>query len=349
MATNSRFTKTAAEEKDRSMKSVCCALALTVLLAGHAPGQEWARKMFENTRHDFGTLARGSDAQVEFPLENVFKEDVHIASLRSSCGCSTAEFTKDTLGTWEKGAILVKYNTRAFLGHKDATITVTFDKPYAAEVQLVVSGYIRSDVVLTPGSADFGELELGQAEEKKLSITYAGREDWKITDIKSSQDHFEAKLVETERGGGRVAYDVIIRVKETVPAGYLNQQLVLVTNDQRRTQIPLMATGRILPPVTVSPAALAMGVVSAGQQVTKQLVVRAKRPFRITAVHCDSQSFAFKTDEQTKLLHLIPVTFTADQTDGRVAQKIEIQTDLAPDTPATCVVTATIKAVAGKG
>jgi hypothetical protein len=308
--------------------------------------KEWAGKMFEKTEYEFGALARGSKAEVEFSLENIYKEDVHINGVHSSCGCATAEVKHPTLKTWEKGAVLVKFNTRAFLGHKDATVTVRFDKPYTAEVQLTVSGYVRSDVVLSPGAIDFGEVDLGQSKDKKLTINYAGRDDWKIVDVRSASQYFEASLTETRRGEGRVGYQLTIHLKQIAPAGYVNQQLVLVTNDKRRTKIPFMATGRVLPPVTVSPAALVMGVVPSGQQVTKQLVVRAKKPFRITAVRCRNKSFTFKADEKTKPLHLVPVTFLAGKPGATVSEKIEIQTDLAPDAPATCVVTATVKAAA---
>ena len=324
------------------MKLAVYVPVLIVLLVGKLPAKEWARKIFETTNHDFGTVARGSKAEFEFPLENIYLEDLHIANVRSSCGCSTAEITKPTLKTWENGSIRVKYNTRSFLGYKNATITVTIDKPYFAEVQLTVSGYIRSDVVIKPGSVEFGEVELGTPAEKKLSIIYAGREDWKIVDVRSDSGHLQAAMTETKRGGGRVAYDLVVRLKEDAPAGYINEQLILVTNDQRNTKIPLMAVGRVLSPVTVSPAALAMGVVESGHQVTKQLVVRAKKPFRITAVRCDDDCFVFKISQQAKRLHLVPVTFTADKA-RMLSETIEIETDLAPKTSVSCVVTATVK------
>jgi len=115
--------------------------------------------MFATTSHDFGTVARGQRTEFEFVLENLYVEDVHIASVRASCSCTTPEIKTDTLKTHQKGAILAKYNTAAFLGPKGATLTVIFDKPFWAEVQLNVRGFIRSDVLLQPGSVDFGSVD----------------------------------------------------------------------------------------------------------------------------------------------------------------------------------------------
>ena len=91
----------------------------------------------------------------------------------------------NTLKTWEKGAIRAKYNSRAHIGKKSATITVVIDRPYPAEVQLTVTGYIRSDVVLHPGSVNVGEVDAGTSVLKTIEINYAGRNDWKITNVET--------------------------------------------------------------------------------------------------------------------------------------------------------------------
>ncbi len=100
---------------------------VVVLLSVPTFGQEWATKMFATTSHDFGTVARGQRTEFEFVLENLYVEDVHIASVRASCSCTTPEIKTDTLKTHQKGAILAKYNTAAFLGPKGATLTVIVD------------------------------------------------------------------------------------------------------------------------------------------------------------------------------------------------------------------------------
>ena len=57
--------------------------------AGPVLAQQWAKDMFETTKHDFGTVARGAKAEFRFELTNRYLEDVHIAGVRSSCGCIT--------------------------------------------------------------------------------------------------------------------------------------------------------------------------------------------------------------------------------------------------------------------
>ena len=143
------------------LRHAFAALVCLLLTLVPASAQEWATKMFNITSHDFGTVAKGSKAQFRFQIKNIYEEDAHIAGVRSSCGCTTPQITKSDLKTFETAEIVAEFNTRDFQGHKTATLTVTFDKPFHAVVELHIAGFIRSDVVLQPGFVDLGTVDLG--------------------------------------------------------------------------------------------------------------------------------------------------------------------------------------------
>jgi hypothetical protein len=313
--------------------------AVLALLASCAvcSGQEWARKMFDVTSHDFGAVARGAKVEYRFAFSNLYEEDIHVAGVRSSCGCTTPTVTKDTLKTYEKSAVVATFNTRTFLGQRNATLTVTIDQPFYAEVQLRVAGYIRSDIVLNPGGAEFGKVDQGSAAAKTISITYAGRSDWKILDVKPASEYIEAEFVETSRGGGQVAYELTVNLKPDAPPGHIKEQLLLVTNDRRASEFPVDIEGRVVSSVTVSPASLFYGAVKPGDRVKKQLVVQAKKPFRVTEVSCDEPTrFEFETldGDQAKPAHRIQVVYTAGDKPGKIAYKIRVETDQGADAAA---------------
>ena len=79
--------------------------------------------------------------------------------------------------------------------------------------------------------------------------------------------------------------------------------------------------------ITISPAQLFIGVVHPGQKVTKKLVVRGKKPFKILEVKCADKSFEIEASKEAKAVHLVPVVFTAGNDPGRVSQKISLLTD----------------------
>jgi hypothetical protein len=325
------------------LRTLALAMLLALCWGPTASAQQWAQKMFAEQTYDFGSVARGSKVEYAFAIENVFKEDVHIASVRSSCGCTTPLVTKETLKTFERGAIIARLNTTSFLGYKNATITVVIDKPYYAEVQLQVSAFIRSDVVFDPGVVNFGQLPQGEGGEVDIRVSYAGRENWNIVDVRSANPHFEVELSDAQRGRGQVAYTMRIRLKEDAPPGYINDQLTVVSDDARNNLIPLQVEGRVNSLLELSPASLLVGMLKPGEKVTKQLVVKSKHKFKVTEVTSDHESFEFRLPQgdEAKTLHLIPVTFTANGEVGQFTATIEIKTDLGYT--AECVATGAVR------
>ncbi len=306
-----------------------CLLTLGVLLlVSRAEAQEWARRMFEVTHHDFGTVARGAKAEFRFKFKNLYRETVHVASVRSSCGCTTPTVTKRTLKSLETSEIVARYNTRAFLGRRGATITVVFDQPFYAEVQLHVTGYIRSDIVVHPEVVDLGTVAPGQKAQGAVTIDYAGRPDWQIVDVKSPVPYLKAHWQEIYRQGNRIKYRLEVTLEGDAPTGFWEVPLRVQVNDRRR-EFPVLVQARVKASVVVSPSPLFVGVVKPGQQASKRLVVRGPKPFRITAIRCSDQCFQFQVDEKPKTLHLITVTFQGEKP-GKYQGTIHIETDLGP-------------------
>lgn len=292
--------------------------------------QKWAEAMFDHTSHNFGMVARGAKVEHVFPLKNIYVEDVHIASVRTTCGCTQPRFTKDTLKTYETGAIIATVDTRGFLGRKDATITVTFDKPYPAEVQLHTYVYIRSDVVFEPGVVLFNAVPQGTEAERVINLLYAGRNDWQVVKAVPTADFLEVQINQTGRGAGQVTYQLVVKLKPSAPAGYLQEQIELFTNDvlEEARRLVLPVEGSVVPQVSVQPAQLTLGVVTAGQSITKNFVIQARRPFRVVSVQVPDDRFTFVLPETEKSVQVIPVTFTAKEGSGPVRGEIIIETNL---------------------
>jgi hypothetical protein len=210
-------------------------------------------------------------------------------------------------------------------------LTVVIDQPFPAEVRLQVYGNVRSDVVFQPGAVMLGSVDQGTDRTQQVTVLYAGRDDWEIVDVRSANPHFEVDVTPTQREQGRVAYALNVRLKPSAPVGYVNGQLVLVTNDQANSRIPLQVEGRVVPEISISPRALVLGDVAVGTTVTKKLVVSGKRPFRIVDVLCGDGSFSFNVDDDERTLHLVAVAYTPGEAVGKVEQTIRIRTDRGED------------------
>jgi hypothetical protein len=302
------------------------ALSLGVLLTGVASAQDWTRQMFTTFDHDFGSVATRAKAEFEFVVTNPWVEDVHIASVRSSCGCTSVRIENPTIKSWETGKIIAHFNTHLFTGRKGATITVTFDRPLLAEVQLHVGGFIRNDLAFNPNSVDFGSVEGGAATERLVNIGYAGYSNWQITAVRSSNPHLRGELTQLSRDGGQVLYQLTVHLDKSAPEGYFRDHMMLATSDS--TETPILVEGRVESQITASPGTLMLGPLEPGHAATKPIVLKAKQPFRIVKITCPDQSFKFAPDKAANLLHVVPVTFQAGNQTGKIQRAIRIETDL---------------------
>ncbi len=328
LASGAMSMSTAAPAVCRSLLRGAAFACVMLASSGSAFAQEWATKMFSVTSHNFGTVAKGSKTEYRFQFRNLYKEDLRVVGVRTSCGCTSPEVTKKDLKTHETSEVVAKFNTRTFLGQHGATLTVTFDKPFFAEVQLRVAGNIRGDVTFDPPFVDLGNVDLGTGAERTVRVTRIGGTPWEIKDVRSANPDFQVTLSKPTHTPSQTVYDLTMKLKPEAAAGYVKGQLILITNDARATQIPMDVEGRIVAEVTVSPQLLALGAVEAGGSVTKNVVVRANRPFCVTSVTSADGCLSCEPKTTPATVHILPVTFQARDIAGKVERQLKIVTDL---------------------
>lgn len=299
-------------------------LLLAVLgSAAQAQDNRWALRMFDETSFDFGVVARGADVRHRFRIYNGYQQTVHISEVRSTCGCSAANPTQQTLQPGESTYVEITMDTRRFLRSKDSTLIVTFDRPAYAEVRIPVKVYIRSDVVFTPGSVQFGAVGQGETAVRKVDVAYAGRNDWTIREVKLDNEHLDARLVEQSRDNGHVNYELQVTLKPTAPVGPIREEITLVTDDSGSPHVPLRVSADVEPDVnvTISP----LGTMTAGSKKTFNVVLRGRRPFTIEKIVCDTEGmFHVRLSKRESQIHVLPISFTVPDKAGGFSESFTV-------------------------
>jgi hypothetical protein len=189
-----------------------------------------------------------------------------------------------------------------------------------------VQVYIRSDVVFTPGSVNFGAVTVGTKTDRSIEIAYAGRPDWKIDKVVTGDPNVEAKVVQTARdpNTGTVNYRLDVSLLPGAPVGFLRKQMTLVSNDATGGDIPLVVQARVEGDVTITPSVVQLGTVSPGTESTKLVLLRSNKPFVIEKVECDSNRQAFRMpalSKEAKAVHTLQLAFTAPNASGPFIEK----------------------------
>jgi hypothetical protein len=298
-----------------------------VIPAGGVSADPWAQQMVAAKKINFGVIATGSEAKKRIEVKNVYRDVVHISDVSTTCGCSAATTGKQILQPGESTHVEVQMNTQKFSRRKDSNLIIKFSSPRFAEVRIPITAYIRTDVVISPGLLKFGEVEAGSEGAAVVEITYAGRADWNIVDIKFSNRNMKATLSPPQRSAGLVRFRLTMTLNGSATAGPIRDLVTIVTNDQTNPYVPLMVGGTVASEFTVVPRAIDVGVVSAGKTAMKQIVVKGRTPFTIESVDCEGMTDCFKATigKDARVIHSVPIKFVAPNRPGRFSEQLIVK------------------------
>ncbi len=322
------------------MRQALVALIVAAFGVNPAPAQQpWAEKMFkEGLNHDFGSVPRGAQLSHRFVLTNIYAVRMEITSVKSGCGCVTAKAAKVSLEPRESTTIDVTMDARRFTGLKTVGITVTVGPDYISSAQLRVSANSRADIVFNPGQVSFGTVTRGQPASQVIDVEYAGVLEWQVTKASANDLPVEISLGELYRRPGQVGYRVRVTLKPDAPIGTLKGDLFLNTNDPASPILPVLVEGVVQSNLTVSPAAVSLGAVKIGETVTRRVVVRGNKPFRVLGVEGLAEGMQLDPRPSDTPAPVQVISFKCVFTKpGDFRHAIKIKTDL-QDAPVTVTI-----------
>src|SRR6267378_795383 len=250
---------------------IALTLASTAARAQTVEVTSWAEKMFkEGVSHDFGSVPRGAQLVHRFTMTNPYAVPLDVTVTRVSCGCVTATPSVKALDPKGTGHIDVTMDARRFTGAKLVKVSVTVSSPqYNSTAELKVTANARADIVLNPGSVNFGAVARGATPTQTVDVEYAGVLDWRASEINLNSAPVTASYKELYRRPGQVGYQVSLTLKADAPAGILKQELFLKTNGPATPQVPIAMEAVVQAPLTVSPEVLAALSFKVGEEQTR--------------------------------------------------------------------------------
>lgn len=279
------------------------------------------------TNHDFGSVPTGSQQEHTFEFVNTTEDPLNLISVKASCGCTKPTVLTGLVQPGETAKVMAKFDTMKFRGEKAATVTVGINKlsayPEYGEVQLSVKGKIRKDVVLTPGNISFYNVPATSAAQQTVKMKYAGNPLWQILRVESTNENIKAETRELKREGGRITYELIVKLSGSQPTGSFADQLYVITNDKLVNKMPIAVVGRVKP--TLEAAPIKLGMIKQGTKVEKRFVIRGERPFEILEVRVGNKFISFAPATGEKSFHVL--TYSLDtSTVGQINDTITVVT-----------------------
>lgn len=88
----------------------------------------WAKEL-----HDFGDIPKGTPVSVEFSFTNAGDEPLLIADVKTSCGCTASDYTRQPIAPGKSSKVKVTFSA-ASAGAFNKNVTVSFNEPSLQKV-----------------------------------------------------------------------------------------------------------------------------------------------------------------------------------------------------------------------
>jgi len=107
------------------------------------------RISFTTDHHDFGNVLQGKTVEYTFRFENKGTEDLLIKEVTTSCGCTAALVSSNTVKPGENGEITVSYDSQGRAGAVSRTITVVSNDLVEPVKELTITATVTSSMHTT--------------------------------------------------------------------------------------------------------------------------------------------------------------------------------------------------------
>lgn len=304
--------------------------AFTILMASSASAGTWAESLFAGHSHDFGVVARGPTLSHSFRVTNTTGQPVHLASLRVSCGCTSAAAQSADIAPGQSTDIVVNMDTRRFYGHKAVTVYVQFDRPQWEEVRLTVAATSRDEIALAPESLSFGSVVRGTSVSRTTTLTVHGM-GTHLVSVQSQSNYVQLAAKNVRHTETELAYEITATLRPDTPIGKWYTDIWLNTSGSTGQRMRLPVTVEVTPALQLSASVLSFGNVEPSQKTEKRIIVRGPQPFRITGIEgTDEIVTVTPPGDEAKPVHVLVVGIQP-KLSGELARTLKVVTDLEPD------------------
>jgi hypothetical protein len=118
-----------------------CLVAMTQHSFAQTKADAWRKNIvFDTLAHDFGNIAQGKEVSFEFRFTNHTDQPIIIDNVRTTCGCTAAEWQESPVMPNTTTTLPVSYDALK-TGYFEKTIKVWL-KHYPKPITLTISGEV---------------------------------------------------------------------------------------------------------------------------------------------------------------------------------------------------------------
>ena len=295
--------------------------------ANAAPPGPQPKVQVENPLFDFGTATEATMVNHTFKLKNTGQGRLVISHVKTSCGCTAATPSKNSLAPGEEAEISVGFDTHFQKGHQVRTITAFTNDPNTPQAIMTMQGIVKQQVSATPSDVSFGKVKQGTeiTREVLVSDLTQRKDPFDVSEISNSNPAI--KVEKAARTDGKPGVLLKITLTKAMPVGSFDDTVKLTTS---RIPLNVDVFGEVTGDLTVAPAQVSFGIVPHGAEAVRmvKLTNDGSKPVKVLGVTSSAAPVSASAEpiDGSKDYKII-VQLHRGTPDGQIRGQLEIKTD----------------------
>ncbi len=184
---------------------------------------------------DAGSHTRGQAVHYDIRFKNTGDADLHINSVSTSCGCSTALASSDTIKAGEDGSIDFNFNGNGF-GPVAKNVFINTNENGNSVHTLLVTMNMVDPLTLNPASI-MTQAKVGEEVKQTATLQNSSDKEVSISEVSSNSPVVKVTSDKTTIGTGEmVSFDITIKIYEDSPVN----AAVIIKTSEGEYQIPIL-------------------------------------------------------------------------------------------------------------
>ena len=201
-------------------------------------------EVVEGTNIDLGTIYRGTTAEKKVTIKNVGTKTLELGKVEASCGCTGTLLSSDHLQPGQTGTLLIKFNSKNFIGPVRKTVTVNSNAADAPRTRITFTASVIEEITLSEPRFMFKDAEVGLRNTASITVTNNAKEKLELTGYKTDLSGFALKLpLEPIEPGQSV--DLVAEYKPEKAIRVLSKTLSIETSSKRQPELSVYIFGNV--------------------------------------------------------------------------------------------------------
>jgi hypothetical protein len=274
-------------------------LCAAFLLLGQAVAPAAPRITCDSPTYDFGVIHSNTQRLPHvFILKNTGDTPLHIAAIKSSCGCTTAQLERKDIEPGGHIALSTAFDPSGRSGAQHKTITILTNDPAAPELTLELKCDIQLALKVEPPSLFFGQVTRDAIQQRTARIEAAAGFAFSILGVDTTRLSMASARLDTVETGRVYAIVSTMSLGNIVSNGFIREQLTVTTDMPGFSTIVIPVVALVADDVSVKPSSIVVNMRSLRvEPLQRELYIQSikDRGWTITAVEAHGD-FKVATD-----------------------------------------------------